>query len=94
MATPTVWTLELRENLEIYLKDGFSVKKISEKMEISVVSIYNEISKGVTPEEYENGQYVKYSAQKSIESQLEAYKHRLIYGRAAKDEDKCEDVSC
>ncbi len=87
MATPIVWTLELRENLEIYLKDGYSVKKISEKMEISVPSIYTEISKGITPEEYKNGQFVKYSAQKSIDSQLEAYRLRLIHGRAMKNLD-------
>ena len=40
MATPTVWTLELRENLEIYLKDGFSVKKISEKNLITKKDLY------------------------------------------------------
>lgn len=55
------------------------MKIISEKMQISVPSLYTEISKGTTKEEYKNGQYVKYSAQKSIDSQLEAYRLRLIH---------------
>ena len=66
----TVWNRDNRENLELLLKEGFSVPKISKKPGISPTAIYQEIKHVLTEEEYFNHQYVKYTAQAEIERQI------------------------
>ena len=74
----TVWSQERRKMLEHLLKQGYRVYKISETMGISVPSIYNEIRRGTTPEEYSMHQYIKYSAEASLANQISAMQRRLI----------------
>lgn len=70
----TVWTNDRRRMLESLLKQGFRVTKISEALGISSTTIYKEIKRGVSEEEYNMHQYIKYSADTSINKQMEAIK--------------------
>ncbi len=72
------WSQDNRKMLEHLLKQGFRVAKISQVMGIPSASIYNEIRRGVKPEEYNNRQYIKYSAEASLQTQLEIMKKRLM----------------
>lgn len=76
-----IWNMTMRGALETMLKEGFRVSKIAETLSISPMSVYIEIKKGVSEEEYLNKQYTKYSAKKSVDKQLEEYKRTLIEGK-------------
>lgn len=76
-----VWDLEQRNKLENLLKEGLNVSRISKLMNLSSATIYKEIQKGVSLEDYGMGKFIKYSAQKSIDNQLEEYRRFLIEGK-------------
>lgn len=76
-----IWNVEMRDALETMLKEGFRVSKIAETLSISPMSVYLEIKRGVSGEEYLNKQYTKYSAKKSVDKQLEEFKRVLLEGK-------------
>lgn len=76
-----IWNVEMRDALETMLKEGFRVSKIAETLSISPMSVYLEIKRGVSEEEYLNKQYTKYSAKKSVDKQLEEFKRVLLEGK-------------
>lgn len=86
MAKKHVWSDTERRALETMLKDAFPVSRISEELGLSRQTLYSEIKKGVTTEEYKNRQYGKYTVKKSIDTQLEAYRSFLIDGKIKGDE--------
>lgn len=77
-----IWNMDMREALETMLKEGFPVSRIAVTLNISTASIYIEIKKGVNADEYQNRQYAKYSAKKSVDTQVEEYRKMLIEGRS------------
>lgn len=54
------WNTELREGLKFLIENGFTIKKIIEEMNMSYPTLNAEIKRGLTLEEYENKQYLKY----------------------------------
>lgn len=54
------WNTELREGLKFLIENGFTIKKIMEEMNMSYPTLNAEIKRGLTQEEYENKQYLKY----------------------------------
>ena len=81
-----VWTDAERQSLETMLKDSFPVSRISAELGLSTQTLYAEIQRGVTDEEYMNRQYGKYTAKKSIDTQMEAYRKLLRDGYNKGDE--------
>ena len=75
------WNMNLRMGLEKMLKEGFPISHISQELGITKATIYEEVKKGVTEQEYRNRQYSKYLAKKSIDYQAETFKRKLIEGR-------------
>ncbi|WP_161907970.1 hypothetical protein [Emergencia sp. 1XD21-10] len=65
-----IWTKVNRKNLEFYLKEGYMVPRIAEKMGVSAQAIYGEIKKTLTEEEYRERRYVKYSAERAIAKEI------------------------
>lgn len=65
------WTGEKREELEFLLNEGYAIRKISELMGISPAAIYKELKDVLTEEEYENRQYLKYTAKAGWEKVLQ-----------------------
>ena len=59
-------TLQEKKDLELFLKEGFSVSMISSDLGIHKATIYKEIRNGVDEFHYKNKQYIKYSAEKSM----------------------------
>ena len=47
-----MWDMPLREALETMLKDGFPISRISKELGITKPTIYAEVKRGVTDEEY------------------------------------------
>ena len=76
-----VWDLKQREMLEKLLQEGLNISRIAKAMKMPAATIYKEIQKGTTMEEYATGRYLKYSAQRSIDSQVEEFKRFLIEGK-------------
>ncbi|MDD6920501.1 MAG: hypothetical protein PUI85_04745 [Eubacteriales bacterium] len=67
MKNKIFWTLEQREDLSFFLKEGYSVNQIAKiyketevRKTVSVPFLLKEIKKGLTEDEYENARYVKY----------------------------------
>lgn len=81
-----VWSEPERQALETMLRDAFPVSRISAELGVSTQTLYAEIKKGVTAEEYRNRQYGKYTAKKSVETQMEAYRNFLRDGYSKGDE--------
>lgn len=75
-----VWDFRRRQMLENLLHEGLSVPKIANAMDLPRGTIYTEIRKGVSMEEYAQGRYVKYTAERSIENQLEELRRYLVEG--------------
>lgn len=65
--------IEKRKKLEFLLKEGFNIKTIAENINVSRQSIYRELKKGLTDEEYEYGRFIKYCPQKAIESEVKSF---------------------
>lgn len=65
------WTGEKREELEFLLNEGYAIRKISELMGVSPGAIYKELRDVLPREEYENRQYLKYTAKAGWEKVLE-----------------------
>jgi len=83
--TSWYWTQEDRNVLECLVREGYPISKIVEHLDASRATIYNELRRGLTEEEYKNHQYVKYSAEKSIENSLNMAKERLVKGSSKYD---------
>lgn len=77
MAKKKIWTLDDRKMLESLLKQGFKISKISEVLGIGTASIYNEIRRGVSADEYNQHRYIKYTAKASIDNQISKLKAAL-----------------
>lgn len=73
----SAWTNDKRRTLESLLKKGFRISSISEAIGISSTSIYKEIRRGVSEDEYAKGRYIMYSANKSINKQIDEIKALL-----------------
>lgn len=67
------FTLENRRRLEFLLKEGFSVTDICNQFGITRASIYTELKKGLSEEEYKRKQYIKYTPIEAIESEIKTY---------------------
>lgn len=67
------FNIEKRKKLEFLLKEGFTIKTIAENINVSRQSIYRELKKGLTSEEYEYGRYIKYSPEKAIENEVRRF---------------------
>lgn len=80
-----MWDMPLREALETMLKDGFPISRISKELGITKPTIYAEVKRGVTDEEYKNHQYSKYTARKSVNQQMAAFRSSLIEGRSKEE---------
>lgn len=65
------WDMNRRKDLEFYLtKVGYPVPKIAELMGVSSGTIYRELKRTLSPEEYAGRQYVKYTANAAIEKDV------------------------
>lgn len=64
------WTAESRKTLEALLKEGYKVPQIANIMSISAMTVYKEIEKGVSEQEYREKRYIKYTADKAIETSI------------------------
>ncbi len=62
------FTLKKRQQIEVYLKEGYMLKDISKMCDISLSTLLNEIKKGLTPDEYKSKRYVKYNHIRAIAS--------------------------
>lgn len=65
--------IEKRKKLAFLLKEGFNIKTIAESINVSRQSIYRELKKGLTSEEYEYGRHIKYSPKRAIESDVKQF---------------------
>ena len=72
-----VWGGDRRSLLEYLLREGYPVRKISQLMGISSTSIYNELQEVLSQEEYENKQYLKYTAEDGWKKALQRMKGEL-----------------
>ena len=71
------WTKERREQLELLLKEGFTLKAISEIMNVSTTTIRTELQAVLDKDEYKNRQYIKYTAEAAIEKDIRILKGEL-----------------
>ncbi|MDY6037470.1 MAG: hypothetical protein SPI74_00500 [Eubacterium sp.] len=67
------FSLENRKKLKFLLGEGFSITLIQKKLSITRTSMYTELKKGLTEDEYTNRQYVKYDYIRAIEKDVEKY---------------------
>lgn len=77
MMAKKVWVGDKRSKLEHLLREGYPIRKIAELMGISNTSIYKELQDVLTEEEYENKQYLKYTAEDGWEKALQRMKGEL-----------------
>lgn len=63
--------LDNRKKLEFLLSDGFSLTVIQNTLNVTRSVLYTEIKKGLTAEEYQNRQYVKYNPIRAIIADIE-----------------------
>lgn len=68
----SLWTEANREDLEFLLKEGYQVPKISKMIGLSPASIYNELKMTLTPEEYADKRFIKYTAERAWEMERKA----------------------
>ena len=67
------FTLEKRQELEFLLQEGCRVREISKKFGICTATLYTELKKGMTEEDYEKGRYIKYSVGRAIKKDVEQH---------------------
>lgn len=72
-----VWVGDRRSKLEYLLREGYPVRKIAKLMGISSTSIYNELQEVLSQQEYENKQYLKYTAEDGWKKALQRMKGEL-----------------
>lgn len=72
-----VWVGDRRSELEYLLREGYPVRKIAKLMGISSTSIYNELQEVLSQQEYENKQYLKYTAEDGWTKALQRMKGEL-----------------
>lgn len=61
----STWNHASRLELEQYLKDGYKISFISEKMNRSRPTILEEVKRGITEDEYKERRYNQYRAAKA-----------------------------
>ena len=67
----TMWTARQRQRLEYLLREEFlPVNKIAPLMGMSPTTIYKEIKKAISEDEYKNKQYGKYTAKAAIDADI------------------------
>ena len=71
------WDMQKRKNLESLLKEGYKVPVIARMLELSSATVYNEIKRGLSKEEYESGRYIKYTAERVIENEIAKLKGEI-----------------
>lgn len=67
------WNREKCETLELLLKEGFTVPKIAKQLNTTPGTIYRELKRTLTSEEYEEKRYIKYCAEKAIANRLKDF---------------------
>ena len=60
------WTEERRKQLEFLLREDFSILEIAEVLGVSHATIYNELKKHLSVEEYSKKRFRKYSAERAM----------------------------
>lgn len=65
-----MWTLEKRKMLKAILAEGYQIKDIAAIMNISKMTLYAELKKGLTPSEYLDRRYVLYEPARAIEEDI------------------------
>lgn len=65
------FTYEKRKDIEVMLKEGFSVTRIAKELNISRGGMLNELQKGLKDYELKDRRYVKYIPEKAVKRDIE-----------------------
>lgn len=62
------WSQSKRKDLQKLLLEGYTISTIADILCMSNASIYNEIRRGTSEDEYKMHQYIKYTPEKVVEN--------------------------
>ena len=83
---PSTWEMERRKQLQLLLEQGYTVGRVSEILGLARPTIFAEIKRGTTVDEYREKRFVKYSIERAICAEVAQY-----FGKEAIDVIKAYD---